>query len=102
MYLFCNDKPQNFKENFILLWLITVTSVIINTSGGGTGKIALCRMYMYFEHAWSGYEAFGSAFERQIEYSTCKGVQYQTSWAAYYKGTYYKVINILTRGMFFG
>lgn len=63
-----DDKPQNFKENFILLWLITVTSVKINTSGGGTGKIALCRMYMYFEHAWSGYEAFGSLFERQIEY----------------------------------
>lgn len=48
--------------------MITVTSVKINTSGGGTGKIALCRMYMYFEHAWSRYEAVGSAFERQIEY----------------------------------
>lgn len=64
-----DDKPQNFKENFILLWLIIVTSVKINTSGGGGAwKIALCRMYMYFEHAWSRYEAVGSAFERQIEY----------------------------------
>lgn len=29
-----------------------------NTSGGGKGEIALCRMYMYFKHAWSRQEAF--------------------------------------------
>lgn len=38
-----DDKPQNFKENFILLWLIIVTSVKINTSGGG-GDLENCIM----------------------------------------------------------
>lgn len=54
---------------------------------------------MFFEHAWSGKEAFGSAFEQilSVYYIQCIGVQCQTSWAVYYKGTYDKVI-FLTRG----
>lgn len=58
---------------------------------------------MFFEHAWSGKEAFGSAFEQilSVYYIQCIGVQCQTSWAVYYKGTYDKVINIFDSRMLF-
>lgn len=60
------------------------------------GKIALCRRYMFFEHAWSGKEAFGSAFEQilSVYYIHEYVFNVRHPGLRYYIGAYDKVINI--------
>lgn len=62
----------------------------INTSGGGggLGKLHYVECTCTLNMLGVGMKQLGPLSNDKLSICTCKGVQYQTYWAAYYKGTY--------------